>query len=254
MVTLGHQGVVAANGADAWKLLQHTVVNVVITDWMMPGLDGIELCRHIRARTEERYTSIIVLTALADKADLMTGIAAGADEYLTKPVNRDELAVPLLSAARVTALHRALATQKAALGAKNQDQEMFLHSVSHDLRAPLVSLSGLATILVEDYAATLDLTATRYIERIAANAARMQALLQDVLHLLQVGRVDDEQACADLHEVVDCVVEQLAHTLRACGAQVHIDSMLPVVGVNRTHMTQVVTNLIDNAVHYTPAR
>lgn len=249
---LGHQCVVAANGADAWALLQHTPVDVVITDWMMPGMDGVELCRRIRQRGGDTYTYVILLTALADKAHLMTGIEAGADEYLTKPVDRDELAVRLISAARVTALHRELATRNAALDAKTREQEAFIYSVAHDLRAPLVSLQGLISMLREDYGDQWDHTAAMYVERIGANVHKLHTLMNDLLQLLQVGHVEDDFDAVDLNMVVAQVIEQLDHSLQQRAAQVQVPVPLPTVHANRTRMVQIFTNLIDNAVHYTP--
>jgi diguanylate cyclase (GGDEF)-like protein len=117
---LGHECLSAADGAEAWQLYQHTTVDVVVSDWMMPGLDGRELCHRVREQAREAYPSFIFLTALSDKAHVLTGMLAGADDYLTKPLDRDELQVKLVAAARVTALHRQLAAHKAELERLNQ--------------------------------------------------------------------------------------------------------------------------------------
>ena len=109
---LGHDCLVAPDGAAAWQLFQDARVDVVISDWQMPGIDGIELCRRVRASASETYPYFILLTALSDKAHLLAGLQAGADDYLTKPLDRDELQVRLLGAARVTSLYRQLAARK----------------------------------------------------------------------------------------------------------------------------------------------
>ncbi len=82
---------------------------------MMPGVDGIELCRRVRASGREAYPYFILLTALGDKEHLLAGMRAGADDYLTKPLDQDELRVRLLAAARVTLVYRELATQRRQL-------------------------------------------------------------------------------------------------------------------------------------------
>jgi two-component system cell cycle response regulator len=115
VVQLGHQCLMARDGAQAWELFQHTEVDVVISDRCMPGIDGIELCRRMRRIARGGYTYIIFLTALGAKADMLDGIAAGADDYLTKPLAPPELEVRLFVAARITALYRQLADQKAEL-------------------------------------------------------------------------------------------------------------------------------------------
>lgn len=117
---LGHECLSADNGRQAWDLLESTQVDVLISDRMMPGMDGIDLCRRVRARAGADYTYFIFLTALDNHDDLLAGIEVGADDYLAKPLNLDDLQVRLLVAARLTALHRRLAEQQAELERLNQ--------------------------------------------------------------------------------------------------------------------------------------
>lgn len=111
----GHECLAARDGLEAWELFQDSDVDMVISDWMMPGMDGIELCRRIRAEDGRPYTYFIFVTALGDKEHLIAGITAGADDYLTKPFDPDELQIRLITAARVTVLHRQLREQRAEL-------------------------------------------------------------------------------------------------------------------------------------------
>lgn len=111
----GHECLTASDGLAAWELFQSTTVDVVISDWVMPGMDGIELCRRIRAEARPGYTSFIFLTALRDKSNILAGIEAGADDYLAKPLDPDDLRVRLLVASRLTALHQRLAEQAGEL-------------------------------------------------------------------------------------------------------------------------------------------
>lgn len=101
---LGHQVALAEDGADAWERLQREPAQVVVTDWMMPDVDGLELTRRLRARHDCSYTYVIMLTALGGKASYLEAIAAGADDFLTKPLDRDLLAARLMVAERVLAL------------------------------------------------------------------------------------------------------------------------------------------------------
>jgi two-component system, cell cycle response regulator len=108
----GHTCLVAEDGAQAWEIFQNSTVDVVISDRGMPGMDGIELCRRIRQTPRRGYTYFMFLTALDEQQQLLVGIGVGADDYLTKPLNYDDLHVRLLVAARVTALHQQLAKQQ----------------------------------------------------------------------------------------------------------------------------------------------
>jgi diguanylate cyclase (GGDEF)-like protein len=116
----GHECLVAKDGVQAWELFQGTTVDIVISDWMMPNVDGVELCRRIRATSSEDYVYFIFLTAQSDKEFLLMGMRAGADDYLTKPLDADELQVRLIAATRITSLHQQLAHQKQELERLNQ--------------------------------------------------------------------------------------------------------------------------------------
>ena len=110
----GHACSVAGDGAEAWELYRREHPDVLITDWMMPGLEGPELARRIR-ETASPYCYVILLTALGDHEHVLVAMKAGADDYLTKPLNRDELEARLVVASRVTALHSRLADREAEL-------------------------------------------------------------------------------------------------------------------------------------------
>ena len=112
---LGHECVPAADGLQAWEAFQREQPDVVISDWVMPGLEGPELCRRVRASDQQGYAYFILLTALEDRAHAAAGLEAGADDYLPKPLDRDDLQLRLVVASRVTALHRRLAEREAEL-------------------------------------------------------------------------------------------------------------------------------------------
>lgn len=98
---LGHEVVEACDGRQAWEQFQRQPLSLLIVDWMMPKLDGLELCRMIRMERRPRYTYIIMLTALDGKGSYLEGIGAGADDFITKPFDADELQARLGVAERI---------------------------------------------------------------------------------------------------------------------------------------------------------
>ena len=102
---LGHNVTVTCDGDEAWSVCkQKPKHSVVITDWIMPGMPGIELCRRIRALKLPHYTYVLILTSLSGKGKFLEGMDAGADDYVTKPFDRDELAARLRVAERILGL------------------------------------------------------------------------------------------------------------------------------------------------------
>lgn len=117
---LGHTVVAAADGDQAWAAFESDVFDVVISDWIMPTIDGLELCRRIREASDEHYTYFILLTALDGRDNFVAGMMAGADDYLTKPLDREAMKARLIAADRIMSLHRKLADQNRQLGELNQ--------------------------------------------------------------------------------------------------------------------------------------
>ena len=111
----GHEVVSTKSGLTAWALYQAGDFRLVISDWQMPELDGIELCRRIRTRKVKEYCYFIMLTARTGKANFLEGMAAGVDDYLTKPFDTDQLKVRLLVAQRILALQSDVQTLQGLL-------------------------------------------------------------------------------------------------------------------------------------------
>ena len=111
----GHDCLTAADGDQAWALYLQHEPDVVVTDWMMPGLDGLALCRAIRAREQELYTYVVLLTSQGSRDDVLAGLEAGADDYVTKPLDPFVLHARLLVADRITTLHADLAHYRKVL-------------------------------------------------------------------------------------------------------------------------------------------
>ncbi len=118
---LGHDCQTVSDGADAWDAFQAQGPDVVISDLMMPGLSGLQLCRRIRARSSDRYTYFIMVTSQMSHDEILEGMSAGADDYLVKPLDSEDLQARLVGAARVTSVHRQLARQRIELERLNNE-------------------------------------------------------------------------------------------------------------------------------------
>ncbi|HEX4574797.1 MAG TPA: response regulator, partial [Gemmatimonadales bacterium] len=104
----GYAVSVATNGREAWEMLHLARIPVVISDWYMPEMDGPELCRRIRARQGEPYVYFVLITSRGGKQQYLAGMEAGADDFVTKPVDPDELRARLTAAERILGLRHQL--------------------------------------------------------------------------------------------------------------------------------------------------
>lgn len=112
----GFEVVTAEDGLQAAALMdQGEPPLLALIDWMMPGMDGIQLCQHIRSRTAAPYTYVILLTAKSDKEEIAAGLDAGADDYVTKPCDLTELRARLKVGERTVTLERTMAHQLVTL-------------------------------------------------------------------------------------------------------------------------------------------
>jgi two-component system chemotaxis response regulator CheY len=106
LLSTRHEFQEASDGMSAWEILQKETINLVITDWMMPDMDGVELMDYIRKANFPQYVYIIMLTARSTKADVVTGLESGADDYLVKPFDLDELRARVKIANRIIDLEK----------------------------------------------------------------------------------------------------------------------------------------------------
>lgn len=133
----GHIVSEAEDGEVAWKLFQKGEYSIVITDWVMPNMDGLQLVQRVRGSERGQYVYVIMLTARAEKHDIVAGMGAGADDFLAKPFHRDELNVRLRAGSRIARMTRKLAETNRrllrGLDAAGKIQQSYLPSATPDI-------------------------------------------------------------------------------------------------------------------------
>jgi len=140
----GYEVVSVADGNEAWvKIQQDDAPNLLLLDWMMPGIDGIEICRRLKQQPKGALVYIILLTARDQEDDIVAGLDAGADDYITKPFGNNELR------SRVDVGRRVIALQHELLE-KEKLQAVFetAGAVCHEMNQPLQVLSGVTELMM----------------------------------------------------------------------------------------------------------
>src|SRR5579871_4431665 len=161
----GHEVVAAADGAAAWRLFQEQELLLVLSDWEMPQMDGLELIRHIRQSVSGPFVYIILLTARSQKQDIIAGLEAGANDFVTKPFDRGELRVRVQAGERIIKLEQTLAAQNKALReaqtALVQTEKLaslgqLAAGMAHEINNPVAYVTNNLAVLRRDVPAALE--------------------------------------------------------------------------------------------------
>jgi len=276
----GYDVVLARSGEEALELLSVQPVDCVLLDLIMPGIGGRETCQRVKSAPSMRDIPIVMLTAVEDRAAMIQGLGAGADDYIAKSSEFDLLRARVLAqirrkqfedenrlireqllraelesmeartAQRVAEARAALVDE---LEAANAELDSFSYSVAHDLRAPLRSIDGFSLALLEDYAPALDEQGREYLSFIRESAQQMAGLIDDLLALSRVARSDLRREKVDLTGIARGIAGRLQRSHPERRAEFVIADGLAGVG-DAGLLTIVLENLIGNAWKYSGKR
>ena len=246
----------ATDGVAAVEIFARCSPDIVLLDVNLPKADGFSVCSQIRQLPGGANTPVMMMTGADDVDAIHTAYEVGATDFITKPLHWVLLGYRLRYVLRASRTREHLAVSEAhlrqqavVLQARNDELDSFAYATSHDLKAPLVSLQGMAGLLVEECGDELGERGRHYVERINATVGDMAALISNVLTLSRAGRADRPTEVVSLDEVADVVVERLAEAIRARDVKVTRGELGEVRAV-RTEMEQIFSNLVGNAVNY----
>jgi signal transduction histidine kinase len=225
---------------------------VLMLDWELPGMTGLEVCRFIRTTRDEASLPILLMTSRQTEEDLVEGLAAGANDYLTKPFRGPELLARVRTLARIRRLHMQSLQLANEARSRADFERQLIGIVSHDLRGPLGTIIlGAQTLIRRDGAEEKNLKALLRIQSAAERGARLVADLLDFTQARLGGGIPLVCKAANLHTIVRQVVEDAVTT--SPDREVHLVASGDGHGVwDAERMLQVMQNLIGNALKYSP--
>jgi signal transduction histidine kinase len=265
----GYVLLTATSGEDALALLADQQPDLILLDVMMPGMDGYQVATRIKQNPATNNIPVIMLTALDDRNARMLGLNAGAEDFLTKPVDRAELCVRVRNLLRLKAYgdklrvaHAALAialteASEARLMAEhaNNAKTQFLRAMSHELRTPLNAISGYTEILEMGIRGTVNPAQVKDLGRIKRASAYLLRLINDVLTIARL------EGARPLHLVSIAVNPVLAEVESLCILQAKANGLELEVAdceheifacADAERFQQILLNLVTNAVKFTP--
>ncbi len=265
----GYEISFANNGLRALKIAEKLKPDLILLDIMMPEMDGIETCKHLKNNPSTKDIPVIFLTAKSQSEDIIRGLNCGAVDYVTKPFNNAELLQRVLthlelksSKDQLQKYIKLINKQKTDLQHKNGELEELVKMkdrifsiVAHDLKNPFNSLIGFTELLLDDLEEYNVEQVTRMVSLINDTANKGYLLLQNFLEwtMIQSGRMSYRPELIDVPKIVSDAI--MLHQSTAVNKNIniinHIESQSQMYA-DENMMASVVRNLISNALKYTP--
>jgi signal transduction histidine kinase len=246
----------ATSGAEALKGLRVRVPDLILLDLMMPEMDGLDVCRRLKADPLTQQIPVIFLTASNEMEHLVKGFEAGAVDYVTKPFNPPELLARVRTHLELKHARDTIVRYGQELSRLNEEKNEFMGIAAHDLRNPLSAIKGYSEMMIEDAQALKHRELEENGRRVLETAARMAEMVQNLLdaNRIERGEMKLNLAPTELGPALNQVIE--THRPRSIVKQqtIHLESETApvVVLVDPSVTVQVLENLLSNAVKYSP--
>ncbi|MCX6290875.1 MAG: ATP-binding protein [Bacteroidetes bacterium] len=238
----------AASGNEALKIALTEDIGLILLDVQMPDMDGFEVARLLKENSRTRDIAIIFVTAISKEEKFtMQGYEEGAVDYLHKPLEIN------LVKAKVSVFEK-LYLQKATLQKYaekiekiNKQLDEFVYIVSHDLKAPLRGLASLATFLEDELGAEPKPEVVDILNMMKSRTARMQNLIDGILHYSRMGNTKLEKETVDVKELINNIIDLICPPENF---QIEFPDNLPVICTEKIKLHEVFQNLISNGIKY----
>jgi signal transduction histidine kinase len=262
-----HEVLEAADGPSALSLVERTPVDLVLLDVMMPGMNGMEVCRRLKENRVE-YLPVLLLTALGERDDRLAGLESGADDFLSKPVDRQELLLRVRTFLRLRDQDQRIRQQLKDLGERDETIQLQLDQLRavdamkddlvsllvHDLRNPLAGIMGFLGMLAED---VTDQDLRSQADMALEASSRLREILEDILsvRMLESGNIVLRREWVEARRLVSDAIGSVSGAARA--RQVEISAVIDrsdiAIQADRKLVRRAIENLLSNAVKYSPS-
>jgi two-component system sensor histidine kinase/response regulator len=249
----GYKPLIAEDGESAIAQIPYARPDIILLDVMMPGIDGFETCKRLKANPDTVEIPIIFMTALADTIDKVKGFNLGAVDYITKPFDHEEVLVRLKTHLTIQKLNLSLRQEIEERKRAEKALWVFLHAVSHDLRNPVTGMNMVLQNFLEEPDEKISLN-RRVIERMTQSNTRLLNLIDSLLesHANDIQGIALKRTPVKLSDIVHGAVYDLEPILQENRTTLlnQVSPTLPLVNVDALQTGRVFQNLITNAIKH----
>jgi len=249
--------IAATTGEKALQLaVKEPVPDLIVLDVVMPEIDGYEVCTRLKADPQTREIPVIFVTALGEVGNETKGFELGAVDYMTKPLNPPVVKARIKSHLTLRKLNQELQQKNRDLAHMTRLKDEFLANMSHELRTPLNAILGMAEGLQEGVLGAVTGEQTKALQIIESSGSHLLELINDILDLSKIesGQIQLDRAPTSLVDLCQSSLEFVKHGAVKKNIQLatQLPKNLPDVSVDERRIRQVLINLLNNAVKFTP--
>ncbi len=266
---LGITPLVAQSGQDAIELLEEKMPDIILLDILMPGLDGFETCKRLKANNKTEDIPIIFMTALSEITDKVRGFEAGAVDYITKPFQLEEILARIRAHLIIQRLKNDLQVKNEALQESLERERKLMEdlrlnlsiSLPHELRTPLNAIIGFAGFFINPKRVLKPEKVVEYGNEIYQGGLRLNRLVENSLlyanlKLLKYASGDrktwQRETSADSDRIIASIARQKAEELER-QEDLELELVDADIRISPKNLEKIVTELLDNALKFSPA-
>jgi DNA-binding response OmpR family regulator len=246
----GFELMLSRSGEQALEKVRMEPPDLVLLDLRMPGMDGFELCRRLKADPDTSEIPVIFMTAVDDTAHKVEGFGLGAVDYITKPIQRDELLARIRHHLQLHRLQLELSAKSEDLARKNEELEAYGRTIAHSLKTPLASATRFLEILHKFRAENLSQEQRHLVAQALSALAAAGQVVEALLLLAMVSQQEVELRPLDMRSVVAQALRQLSDLQQRTGATVSVPETWPRAMGYAPWVGEVWLNLLSNAFKY----
>ncbi|MCW5210291.1 response regulator, partial [Desulfobulbus sp. N3] len=244
---------VATGGVQGLELAVHNPKpDLILLDIMMPGIDGYEVCRRLKADNRTRHIPVIFLSALDKESDELQGLDAGAVDFITKPFKLEVVRARINTQLELLRMRQQLQTARLKAEAASQSKSVFLANMSHEIRTPMSAIMGMTDLALEEASAPQQRS---YLETVKLSADSLLALINDILDFskIEAGQMELDEHPFLLADAIEAAMRTVSILSKEKGLEITLEIApnVPVaVAGDSLRFRQIILNLLSNAIKF----